>query len=57
MFSGCCLPSDSKETKLEGLDLCETNMDDSTDFCNVSVGVFLPVIQRDFVTRMHEPYP
>ena len=35
------------------LALCETNLDDSTDCGNFSVGGYLPLIQRDSSTPMH----
>ena len=31
-------------------------MDDSIDSGNLSVGVYLPLIQKGFVTHMHETY-
>ena len=33
--------------------LCETNLEDSTDFSNLSVRNYLPLIQKDFVNHMH----
>ena len=35
------------------LALCETNLDDSTDFDNVSVRGHLPLIRKDSTTHMH----
>ena len=35
------------------LALCETNLDDSIDFGNFSVRVYLPLIQKDSSTHMH----
>ena len=36
------------------LALCETNLDDSIDFNNFFMNGYLPLIQKDFVTGMHD---
>ena len=36
------------------LALHETNIDDSIDSSNISVNCYLPLIQKDFVTHMHD---
>ena len=36
------------------LTLCETNLDDSIDSGNISVRSYLPLIQKDFSTHMHD---
>ena len=43
------LESDSPDI----LALCETNLDDSIDFGNVSVRGYLPSIQKDSITHIH----
>ena len=35
------------------LALCETNSDDSNDFCNFPVRGYLPLIQKDSIIQMH----
>ena len=35
------------------LALCNTNLDDSIDSGNFSVRGYLPLIQKDYITRMH----
>ena len=35
------------------LALCKTNLDDSIDSGNFSVRGYFPLIQKDFITRMH----
>ena len=36
------------------LALCETNLDDSIDFGNFSVRVYVPLIRKDSSTHMHD---
>ena len=50
-FVGC--KSFHKSSSSNSLALCETNLDDSVDSVNVSVSVYLPLIQKDFVIYMH----
>ena len=52
MFSGCSLPSNSKEAEPGSLALCGKNLDDLIDCGNIAVRVYLPLIQKDFVTHM-----
>ena len=34
--------------------MCERNLDDSIDSCNFSVRGYLPLIQKDSITHMHD---
>ena len=40
-----------EENSPDMLALCETNLDDSIDFGNFSVGGYLPLIQKDSSTQ------
>ena len=42
-----------ESSSLDILALCETNLDNSIDSYNFSVKGYLPLMQKDSVTRMH----